>query len=382
MVLGLFVYLSLLILLPLFGYDLKYKITIYRNIRIHPFYWFGIIYFTLIIGLRYDVGVDYLLYREVFLGQVSSRADFTAHIGNYVSFEPGFSIITNFFAKHKMPPCYLFLSIAFLQILFLFKFCERYKSIAGWLMFFFITSSTFFDSLNTMRQMVAFYMFLCTLIFIEQRKFFHFFCTIIIISLFHRSIFLVLPLYFFVHKQIIRKRLWGFILIIISFFFSTPINHLIWNTLFPSIGQLFSAFEDVAYLQQRDDLTVSSRENSLGLIQIIYFCLDMLTVYYIPKLRNFYTKSFNIDIFFNLFLIGSFIYYFSTESITITRLNYYFVNTRFIMLAFITYMLTQNLKTNNKFINFSIISILIFISLAIFFNAILHGTKILPYQFI
>lgn len=314
--------------------------------------------------------------------QLSKSAEFKAHIGDLISFEPAFSALVFFYTRYKMHFCYLFLSIAFLQIFFLYKFCKKYKYTAGWLLFFFITSSTFFDSLNTMRQMTAFYMFLCTLVFIEKRKFLLFLCSITIISLFHRSIFIVLPFYFIIHRQIINKRFWGFTIIIISFFLSKPINHLIWNILFPNIGQLLSAFEDVAYLQQRDDLMTSSRENSLGLIQIIYFFLDMTIVYYIPKLRSFYNKSFNIDIFFNLFLIGSFIYYFSTESITITRLNCYFVNIRFIMLAFTTYMLKESTKAKDKNTIFIVIASLLLISLAIFINTILHGTQILPYQFI
>lgn len=50
---------------------------------------------------------------------------------------------------------------------------------------FFVTSFTFFDSLNGMRQMTAFFMFLCTLRFVEQRRFFPFFLSIVCISLFH-----------------------------------------------------------------------------------------------------------------------------------------------------------------------------------------------------
>lgn len=382
MILGLFVYLSLLFILPLSGYGLKYHTTIGKNIIIHPFYWIGVIYFTLIIGLRYDVGVDYLLYREVYLGQLSSRADFIAHIGSYVSFEPGFSAIINFFAKHRMHPCFLFLSIAFLQSTFLFKFCKAYRPIAGWFLFFYITSSTFFDSLNGMRQMTAFYMYLCTIPFIQKRKFLPYFLSIIIISLFHKSIFLMLPAYFIVHREIFSKRKWPVIIILSSFLGNSIISHFILYVLFPSIGTVLSAFDKVSYLENPDNLKLVARDASLGIASLIYLSIDLIIVYYLKELQTFYRNKININIFFNLFLFGSFLYYFSTASITLSRINYYFANFRFIMLGFLVYMLTQYSPKNKRPQNTLIIAFLITISLAWFFNAILHGTKNLPYQFI
>lgn len=383
MILGLFIYLSLLIILPLSGYGLKYHTAIGEYISIHPFYWIGVIYFTLIIGLRYDVGVDYLLYREVYLGQLSPRADFIAHIGNYVSFEPGFSAIVNFFAKHRMHPCFLFLSIAFLQSTFLFKFCKTYRSMAGWILFFYITSSTFFDSLNGMRQMTAFYMYLCTIPFIQKRKFRPYFLSIIAISLFHKSIFLMLPAYFIVHCEIFSKRKWPAIIVLSSFIGGGILSYFILNVLFPSVGTFLTAFDRISsYTENSDNLQLTARDDSLGIASLIYLSIDLIIVYHLKELRTFYRNKVNINVFFNLFLFGSFLYYFSTASITLSRINYYFANFRFIMLGFLVYMLTQYSPKSKRTQNILVIAFLIAISLAWFFNAILHGAKNLPYQFI
>lgn len=383
MLLGLFVYLSLLILFPICGYGLKYRTTLGKNISIRPFFWIGIIYFTLIIGLRYDVGVDYLLYKEVYQSQLISNREFTAKIGNYVAFEPGFSAITYFFTKYRMHFCFLFLSIALLQSTFLFKFCKTYHSAAGWILFFYITSSTFFDSLNGMRQMTAFYMYLCTIPFILKRKFLPYFLSIIAISLFHKSIFLMLPAYFIVHCEIFSKRKWPTIIVLSSFIGGGILSYFILNVLFPSVGTFLTAFDRISsYTENSDALQLAAREDSLEIASLIYLSIDLIIVYHLKELQTFYRNKININIFFNLFLFGSFLYYFSTTSITLSRINYYFANFRFIMLGFLVYMLTQYCPKNKRTQNILVIAFLIAISLAWFFNAILHGAKNLPYQFI
>jgi hypothetical protein len=375
------VYFTLLFVIPFAGSKLKYYIN-FNKYKIHPFYWVGVLCFTIIIGLRYDVGVDYLLYKDVYMNSMYKNADFIAGIGKYVTFDPAFSAIVYFFTRFRLHFCFLFIAIAFLQSFFLFKFCQQYKFTAGWLLFYFITSATFFDSLNGMRQMTAFFMFLNTLKFIQERKLAQYTISIIIISLFHVTVLLMLPFYFIANHTLIKKEKLGISLILLSFLFSNQINHIIWNVLFSSIEKIVGDYRMASYLTQSDDLMVSARSSSLGIAQLIYLSTDIFTIININKLRKFYKNSFNIDIFFNLFIIGSILYNISEGSITLNRINYYFVNFRFIMLGLITYMLTKSINVKNKNTINIIILLLILISLAWFINAILNGSKNSPYQFI
>lgn len=347
--------------------------------RFYPTGWIFIIVYTLIIGLRYNVGTDYLLYKQTYLFSTYPNANFIAS-NDLGSFEFGYSAIINLFIKLGFSYISLFIATAFLQILFLYKFSRKYKYISVWLFFFFITSSTFFDSLNAMRQSIAFFMFLCTLAFIEEKKLIPFIISIASISLFHRSILIILPFYFFINYKLFNNRLVTASFILASFLLSQPLNDFIWNKLFPDIGGFLSGLSDASYLEQRDDLTIEGNSSSLGLAKFIYLSLDLIIIYFIKRIRTYY-KQFNIEIFYNFYIIGAFIYYLCAYSITLVRLNMYFANFKFIMLAFVAYMLTHD-KENKQSIDKLICLFLVVVSIMWFINSILHGTKISPFQFI
>lgn len=378
MIFSVFVYLTFLVSLVFCGRYQNYRIKFFDN----PIPSTGILLiliYTLVVGLRYDVGVDYLLYKETYLNSMSPNADFIARNG-WSYFEPGFSAIVYAFTRYKAHFAWLFISIAFLQILFLYIFSKRYSFMSMWLCFFSVTSFTFFDSLNGMRQMTAFFMFLCTLRFVEQRRFFPFFLSIVCISLFHRSILIMLPFYFVLHLRMFSNKKISAVLILLSFALSGPINYLLWNVLFPRLGELLSALDDISYFEQRDDLTLPKDTSSLGLAKFIMLGLDLLIVANINRMKAFY-KSLNLDVFYNLHVIGSVLYFISGSSLALIRVNMYFVNVKFIMLSFLMYMLSscQGRKYSwDKCLKL----FLVVISLMWFFNAIFRGAKNAPFQFI
>ena len=231
MIFSVFVYLILLASLMFCGRYQNYRIKLFDN-SIPSTGILLVLIYTLVIGLRYDVGVDYLLYKETYLNSMSPNADFIARNG-WSYFEPGFSAIVYTFTRYKAHFAWLFISIAFLQILFLYIFSKRYSFMSMWLFFFFVTSFTFFDSLNGMRQMTAFFMFLCTLKFVEQRRFLPFFLSIVCISLFHRSILIMLPFYFVLHLRIFnnKKISAGFFFLLFSVFrcFDFVVIYIVWT---------------------------------------------------------------------------------------------------------------------------------------------------------
>ena len=135
MIFSVFVYLTLLVSLVFCGRYQNYRIKFFDN----PIPSTGILLiliYTLVVGLRYDVGVDYLLYKETYLNSMSPNADFIARNG-WSYFEPGFSAIVYAFTRYKAHFAWLFISIAFLQILFLYIFSKRYSFMSMWLCFFF-----------------------------------------------------------------------------------------------------------------------------------------------------------------------------------------------------------------------------------------------------
>lgn len=379
MIYSFFIYFFLLISVVVCAKSAKYTLRIsYLDIK-HATAYILIIIYTLIIGLRYDVGVDYLLYEETFINSTYQHAGFIAG-NNYGTFEPAFSAIIYFFAKLNWSSAWLFISIALLHIVFLYKFSQQYPYLTPYLFYFYITSSTFFDSLNMMRQATAFFMFLCILHYIQERKLLNYLIAIIIISLFHRSIVIMLPLYFILNRNLFPNKLITICLLLISFLFGPYLESLLYNKMFPFIYSISINLADSSYLLKRDDLTLSLSDNSLGLAKFIVLGIALCIILKKDSLSDFY-KNTSINIFYNLFIIGTFIYFISDTSITIIRLNAYFFNIQFVMMAFLAYMLIKSSQYKN-FIGKMNLIFLFTISLAWFINAILHGTKISPFQFI
>ena len=108
MIFSVFVYLTLLVSLVFCGRYQNYRIKFFDN----PIPSTGILLiliYTLVVGLRYDVGVDYLLYKETYLNSMSPNADFIARNG-WSYFEPGFSAIVYAFTRYKAHFAWLFIS--------------------------------------------------------------------------------------------------------------------------------------------------------------------------------------------------------------------------------------------------------------------------------
>lgn len=133
MIFSVFVYLTLLVSLVFCGRYQNYRIKFFDN----PIPSTGILLiliYTLVVGLRYDVGVDYLLYKETYLNSMSPNADFIARNG-WSYFEPGFSAIVYAFTRYKahLHGCLL---VSLFADFILYIFSKRYSFMSMWLCFF------------------------------------------------------------------------------------------------------------------------------------------------------------------------------------------------------------------------------------------------------
>lgn len=280
--------------------------------------------------------------------------------------------------------CFFFIFNAFLNIFFLYIFARRYPKQEALILFCYIASMSFFDTFNAIRQMTAFFMFLCTLQFIEKKQFLKYFISLLAISCFHRSILMMLPFYFFINHKLPVNRYICIGLVIFCYLFKERISDFIWTVVFDGILQYLTGVQDASYLVRTEDLLIETSSGSLGLMHIIILFLDVLIIWNIDNLRRFY-KTINLTIFFNLFLLGACLYFVSTGAITLIRLNMYFFNFLFVMLAFLIYYylhpspLKSCLRQRLSLVGALVV---ICVSLAIYTNAIIRGTKNSPYKFV
>lgn len=342
-----------------------------------------IILYTLIVGLRYDVGVDYHNYKELYDEYVVSYP-LSPNRLNGSTIEPAYDALLKFMAGLDLHYSFFFIFNAFLNIYFLYIFARRYPKQEALILFFYIASMSFFDTFNAIRQMTAFFMYLCTIRYIERKQFFKYIISILAISCFHRSIFMMLPFYFFINYRIPGNRLLYIGLVFICYMYKDRISDFIWTVIFDGLLQYLTGIKDASYLVKTDALSIESSSGSLGLMHIIILFLDILIIWNIENLRQFY-KSINLNIYFNLFLIGACLYFVSSGSITLIRLNMYFFNILFVMLAFLTYYYMHPSPQKSiiqQRLSLTCAVLVMAVSMAIYTNAILRGTKNSPYTFV
>ncbi|AQS95114.1 hypothetical protein BXQ17_13965 [Polaribacter sp. BM10] len=183
-----------------------------NNNKTNPIIMFLIVgYLLLFGGLRYDVGVDYLSYKDFF-------HYITIGYNTYleISFILLVRIIDFFGGSFQL----LFFVYNLLILLFLLKFLDFFSINKVYSLFIFVTIPLFyFASFNTMRQWVAVAVFAYSLKFIIKKQIYKYMLCMLLAVLMHKSAFLIIPLYFILNKKISLK-----LYTIVAFIFFISLN--------------------------------------------------------------------------------------------------------------------------------------------------------------
>lgn len=147
----------------------------------------------LFIGLRYDVGADYLSYEKIFY-YIKDNADLP------IAIEPGYSMLNQLVSCLGGNFVCITLAVAFLQLFFFFKAIKKfeYKKFA---IFFFLVS--FLGLIvNEMRQYIAVMIFFYSLRYIYNKCFLKYLLFVLLAGLFHYSALALIPLYFILNIKL------------------------------------------------------------------------------------------------------------------------------------------------------------------------------------
>lgn len=359
-----FVYLFILLIM----FALSYK---YSKCNEQKYLLIAISLFVLLIGCRYNVGQDYMLYMQTFLDSKNDVNEFW--VRNYAgTFELAFSIFIRFCNSLGLPYYFLFIFIAFIQIYFLFKYSKQSGAVFPFIIFFYITCY-FQDSMNVMRQFCAFMVILNSIVFIKEKCFYKFLLCMMVAFCFHRSSLILLPFYFFINKPL-NLRISLQIVILFTIFFSSNIFYsYLANTIFPKIEVflLSQNIGDAYYFSNADVFLTEKVKGGFGIASIIALLSDFLIILNSNKLKSKY----KINIEYNLYFIGVIFFYIQNLSVTIYRLNLYFITFKFIMLG---YLLFEFIKCKKYPLSVFLVAIYI----AWYVNGIFRGANMSPYTFI
>lgn len=156
---------------------------------------FVYIFLLLLSGLRYNVGMDYGSYKDIYLN-VSENTDLVN--------EPGFILIIKLLRFLHIPyEVFIFITASFITSL-AFKYIIKYSSLVFVsLLIFFSIGQFYFNTFNAIRQCMAIYSFLYSIYLIKEKNFTKYALIIVFSAIFfHLTAILLLPLYYILDRYI------------------------------------------------------------------------------------------------------------------------------------------------------------------------------------
>jgi hypothetical protein len=173
--------------------------------------------------------------------------------------------------------------------------------------------------MNLMRQALAVSIFFYSLKYIIQKNFFKYILFILLGFLFHWSIIIFLPLYFFINKRFSTTLLSSLVVCFVLFYvLQVKTGNLIYNLSDMVFGENSNITDKVSYYTSNSLFSIK-RIFSVG--SILNIAIILLTLIFRKKLENVMP---NFNLFLNLMILQLFFYFVLYEYIEFSgRLRFY-----------------------------------------------------------
>ena len=154
-----------------------------------------ILLYSLIFGVRYGVGTDYLNYLDIY-------ENWGYGIDDESRIELGFATILSFCSNLNLSKGWLFFILSFLQIFVLSIAINKRGNVAPYIYLFFIILGVGIQSYNNIiRQAIAFSIFVVAIDSIVEKRMIKYLILITLATFFHKSAILLYPVYFLFVKS-------------------------------------------------------------------------------------------------------------------------------------------------------------------------------------
>ena len=273
------------------------------------------IIFCIVAGARYDVGVDYLSYLDIYLNKNFFYRDF----------EPGFILVTQYFQSIGAHYFFYFAFWAFLQIFFIYKSCEDEKYLLPFLALFIMLGPFFLDWMNGIRQCAVCCFFVFSIRYIEQKRILPFIIGILLSTTIHKSAFILIPFFLLSFRPIVLKNKWvNLIVILICVILGSSPTWIGITSNAPEILK-FLGYDVYADSYDRIMDLETFRQTVWGPSRISLFAIDIIVILHYPMMREYYKNSRKIDILFFIFFLGCCLYnlFVNTSHIYLRLIQYF-----------------------------------------------------------
>lgn len=308
------------------------------------FFYIVLLTLVLISGLRY---MDYYLSDEWVYRIKYGIIGNDSFINIIKSSEFGFNMLNWILYKISKNPQTIIFVCSLITNIYLVSTIKRYSSIFWISMYMYICMGVYDTSFNIIRQFLAIAIVYGGIKYLVKRQFKKYLIMVLIATTIHTSAVIMIPIYFISNKKVSIKTALKIVTIaIIAIIIFEPVVNLISSVIGginPRIDQYLSA------------ITTGSGYGVNPLRVVVYIC--PLVIAFINK-GAIEVKNKNIDLFLNLYLIGSMIMIVSLKFVYIARFAEYFT---IALLILIPDILTSFKNKNINIIVCFISSILYFI---------------------
>lgn len=329
--------------------------------------WLSIIICSIILGFRYDVGVDYLTYLDyyhhfLFLG---------AEIG--YSREYGYDFLNYICASIGCGPGLFFTLTVFIQLILIYFTFRNEKNGLALIYFFYMTSGQLFGSLNIIRQAIAFSIFLYIIKYIAHRNIIKYLLGVVIAVSIHTSSLILIPIYWIpriwdsLSDRLDRKRQ------VILYIVTTILASTIFTFFLASFSDVLS---DTVYFNYVPNLGNRRMQVNSGMGVLLFTIIDVILIIYSPKILELFPKA---KYFYIIFFIGALMSKIFGTDMLLSRVAYDLVSIRFVMLSFLILYINSRKTTINAVVKIGVL----FIFIIVWIIDISNGSSgCSPYQFI
>lgn len=251
-----------------------------------------LLFFTVISGLRYNVGVDYVTYYKIFS---YLQNGFTY----YENIEPLFTYISQLWVKLSAGHFVYFAFWAFLQIFFVYYGLKKYQYLYPFIGLLIFLGPYYLSWMNGIRQSIVACVFVWACHFIINRNFIKYCAVIIICTFMHKSAIILFPLYFLPNVDYFKGRFtWIIVLVVCSIIGQSGIIQNYMNF----VGQYLSFIGYDNYSQTFDNIMENSVDRAFGPRRILILILYILIIYFSSDMKSYYKDKFLL-FSYNMFIL-------------------------------------------------------------------------------
>lgn len=263
----------------------------------------------LFIGLRNEIGTDYLHYKEIF--EQAGRANYGELHG-----EIGWFFL-NKIVRHVSDNFKVITLIHAGIIVFLLHVSlKRYRFYTFSFILFILANSGYTFIVNGMRQGIAIALFFYSWRYIQSREGLKYWTLILLGTLFHISILFVAPLYWLANKAYDVKFYLIVQTITLVFFYT----HVIDNFFIKLLSYTnYSFYVDSQFLSSTVNSGISFVFRRIGSVFVLFYYGKLLRIYpkYVVYFNMFFLMVVTTDLFANIFIFARIIRFFSWSELIV-----------------------------------------------------------------